>query len=127
MNIVVMNSSYSTIMDGKRTNTEALKQLLLQNDLFTNVIDDIFHMYSNKSVNSSMTILRKIGTYPESYSIVIVCACCLLINACPECGRRQFSSYDTEKCGVNDSSSNHYFHIDRAVSCEYYHFSYYSV
>ena len=51
----------------------------------------------------------------------------LLINACPECGRRQFSSCDTEKCGVNGGSSKHCFHIDRTVSCEHNHFSYYPV
>ena len=52
MSIVVINSSYSRIMEGKRTTTEALKELLVQNGLFTDAIDDIFDMYSNESVNS---------------------------------------------------------------------------
>ena len=52
MYIVVINSSYSTIIEGKRINTEALKELLVQNGLFTDAIDDIFDMYSNESVNS---------------------------------------------------------------------------
>ena len=81
MYIVVINSSYSTIMEGKRTNTEALKELLVQNGLFTDAIDDIFDMYSNESVNSAMTKLRKTGTCPESYITVIVCACGF-VNQC---------------------------------------------
>ena len=67
MYIVVINSSYSTIMEGKRINTEALKELLIQNGLFTDAIDDIFDMYSNESVNSAMAKLRKTGTCPGSY------------------------------------------------------------
>ena len=81
MYIVVINSSYSTIMEGKRINTEALKELLIQNGLFTDAIDDIFDMYSNESVNSAMTKLRKTGIYPGSYITVLVCACGF-INQC---------------------------------------------